>query len=244
MAKPTIKILSSDSEVVANLGSLLQEKANETLARGELFKVGLSGGSLVKFLCCALPALKTDWSKWVFFFCDERVVPFNDLESTFGLYHKALIGPVPITEEQFVRINPALPLQGVADDYIKKLQKYFTGDGLPRFDVLLLGMGPDGHTCSLFPGHKALQEKSVWVTTVGDSPKPPPCRITLTLSVVNNAHNCIFVSTGASKADMIKRVLQTKDPDPVPSALVRPHSGQLYWILDEGAASLLNKADV
>lgn len=84
------------------------------------------------------------------------------------------------------------------------MSQYFPADELPRFDLLLLGMGPDGHTCSLFPGHKLLEVKDVWVAPIVDSPKPPPQRITLTLPVVNNAKNCLFAVSGESKADMVK----------------------------------------
>lgn len=91
-----------------------------------------------------------------------------------------------------------------ATDYIKKLSIYFPPNNIPRFDLLLLGMGPDGHTCSLFPGHSLLQETSVWVSSIVDSPKPPPCRITLTFPVINNTRQAIFVATGESKASMIK----------------------------------------
>lgn len=84
------------------------------------------------------------------------------------------------------------------------MAQYFPIDQLPRFDLLLLGMGPDGHTCSLFPGHKLLDVEDVWVTAISDSPKPPPQRITLTLPVVNNAKNCVFAMAGEGKADMVK----------------------------------------
>lgn len=94
--------------------------------------------------------------------------------------------------------------EDAADDYIRQMSLYFTADSIPRFDMLLLGMGPDGHTCSLFPGHKLLEEKSRWVAPITDSPKPPPARITLTFPVINNAKNCVFATAGEGKADMVK----------------------------------------
>lgn len=94
--------------------------------------------------------------------------------------------------------------EDAAKDYIKKLSIYFPPNDVPRFDLLLLGMGPDGHTCSLFPGHPLLQETSVWVASITDSPKPPPSRITLTFPVINNTQLAIFVAVGESKAPMIK----------------------------------------
>lgn len=194
----------------------------------------------MKFLCAGLPKVNTEWTKWKIFFCDERVVAFDDPESTYGLYKRGLHGKVPITTNQLIAINPSLSLKEIADDYTSQLKLHFPGEELPRFDLLLLGMGPDGHTCSLFPGHKALQVTSTWITEINDSPKPPPQRITLTLPVINNSRKCVFVSTGENKAEVLKKILEGNEPNPLPAALVKPSDGELVWILDKGAASLLN----
>jgi 6-phosphogluconolactonase len=94
--------------------------------------------------------------------------------------------------------------EAAAKDYIQKMAVHFPPDSLPRFHLLLLGVGPDGHTCSLFPGHRLLEETSVWVAPITNSPKPPPTRITLTFPVVNNAEICLFALVGAGKAGMVK----------------------------------------
>lgn len=94
--------------------------------------------------------------------------------------------------------------EAAAKDYIQKMAVYFPPDSLPRFHLLLLGVGPDGHTCSLFPGHRICDETSVWVAPVTNAPKPPPSRITLTFPVVNNAEYCVFAVTGVAKAEVIK----------------------------------------
>ena len=177
---------------------------------------------MVQQLSECLPQVKTDWSKWRFFFCDERVVPFNSTESTYGMYKTKLIGKIPITEDQFIKIKPDASgkinilffeyklsfimnlAEEAAKDYIQKMSVYFPPDRIPRFDVLLLGLGPDGHTCSLFPNHRVLEETSLWVCPVTDSPKPPPSRITLTFPVINNAKACFFIVTGASKKDIVE----------------------------------------
>lgn len=94
--------------------------------------------------------------------------------------------------------------ENAAKDYIKKMAFFFPPDRLPRFDCLLLGVGQDGHTCSLFPGHRALDDENMWVTWELNAPKPPPSRISLTMPVINNARMCVFIVTGASKAEIVK----------------------------------------
>ncbi|OAD62087.1 6-phosphogluconolactonase [Eufriesea mexicana] len=235
-----ILVESQDGPVVSCLSNLLQTSADEALASRDIFKVGLSGGSLVQLLAQSLPNISTDWSRWYFFFCDERVVPFDSSDSTYGEYKSKLIGKIPTTEDQFIKINPDLSAEDAAKDYIKKMSVFFPPDRVPCFDVLLLGLGPDGHTCSLFPGHKLLNEASLWVCPINDSPKPPLSRITFTLPVINNARRCIFAITGSSKAEIVKKILQ--DRENLPAARVRPYNGELYWILDDDAAKLLEMA--
>lgn len=100
--------------------------------------------------------------------------------------------------------NIFVAVDEAAKDYIQKMSVYFAPYDLPRFDALILGVGPDGHTCSLFPGHKLCEETSVWVAPISDSPKPPPNRITFTFPILNNARYCAFIATGSSKADILK----------------------------------------
>ena len=199
--------------------------------------IGLSGGSLPKFLAAGL---KTDvgrsinWSQVTFLFCDERMVPITDPESTLGIYLN-LLSDV-IKEEQYLKVAVDLEVEAAAKDYEEKIKSRL-GDK-PQFDLLLLGMGPDGHTCSLFPGHGLLDEKDKIVAAIKDSPKPPAERVTLTLSVLNDAKNLAFVSTGEGKKEMIKNVIKDKI-DTFPATRVRPNNGELFWIVDEPAASML-----
>lgn len=229
--------VKAEEDVIKKLCELIEEIANKAIESEDVFKIGLSGGSLVNFLSAGLSKITTDWSKWRLFFCDERVVPSESPDSTYGAYRKSLIGTVPLSENQFIQIDPHLTAEDAARDYIRKMAPFFAPDSLPRFDALLLGMGPDGHTCSLFPGHRLLDETSVWIAPITNSPKPPPSRITLTFPIINNAENCIFAISGQGKAEMVKRIL--KDKEDLPAGRVKPADGKLFWILDEGASSLL-----
>jgi len=150
-----------------------------------------------------------------------------------------LLSRLPIPDSQVITINPQLPVEEAAEDYAKKLRQAFQGDSIPVFDLLILGVGPDGHTCSLFPDHPLLQEREKIVAPISDSPKPPPQRVTLTLPVLNAARTVIFVATGEGKAAVLKRILEDKEENPLPAALVQPHTGKLCWFLDEAAAGLL-----
>ncbi|XP_022184717.1 6-phosphogluconolactonase [Nilaparvata lugens] len=230
-----IAVVNTENDVIERLAHILQEEANRSIKDDGLFKIGLSGGSLVTMLPKSLKSISTEWEKWRFFFCDERIVPFDSSDSTFGAYKKTLIGSFPIEESQFVTITPGLSAEDAAKDYIQKMCVYFPPDTLPKLDVLLLGMGPDGHTCSLFPAHKLLKETSVWVAAITDSPKPPPSRITFTFPVLNNARFCIFPIIGASKAAMVKNVLEDESYPAGRVKTVQP--GKTVWILDEAAAT-------
>lgn len=236
MAAPVVEILESEDVVSEKLCELIVSKANAAIKDRGIFSVGFSGGSAAKFLCNGLPKASTDWSKWRIFFCDERHVPFDDPECTYSIYKSNLLTKVPLSEEHIFPLNPDVSVEEAAEDYVRKLRTVFT-DGLPRFDVLVLGMGPDGHTCSLFPGHDLLKETKKIAAAINDSPKPPPKRVTLTLPTINNAACAVFASCGASKADIVQQVLEDKSDNPLPAARVRPTDGEVIWFLDKGAAS-------
>ncbi|XP_037727497.1 probable 6-phosphogluconolactonase [Drosophila subpulchrella] len=231
--KSPLKINRSNSEeqLVQVLADLLKRCSQEALSRQDKFSVGLSGGSLIQLLTKALKsgALKTE--KWVFYFCDERYVPLDDSDSTYGAYKADWLTHLPsIKDSQFVRADTTKPLDDCALDYEAKVR-----DQVDRFDLLLLGMGPDGHTCSLFPEQPAtLQESQRLVIPIRNSPKPPPERITFTLPLINGAREVAFVVTGAGKASVVKSVFVDQDKK-FPAAWVNPTQGQLTLIVDAGA---------
>ncbi|KAH8387157.1 hypothetical protein KR093_005064, partial [Drosophila rubida] len=199
-----------------------------------------TGGSLVSFLTRTLVALQLDTSRWQFFFCDERYVPNDHSDSTFNAYKTQMLQKLPnIQESQFLKADTALPLDECAQVYETELKRIF-GNELPEFDMLLLGMGPDGHTCSLFPGQpSSLAEKQRLIIPISDSPKPPPQRITFTLPLVNNARHVIFVVTGANKSAVVKRVFEQRDEE-LPASWIEPTHGELTLIADADAADTLS----
>ncbi|CAO1399791.1 unnamed protein product [Diamesa serratosioi] len=227
-------VFKDETAVIENLQNLIETIANESINKSEKFFVGFSGGSLGKYLCTVLPNINTDWSKWTVFFCDERYVAEDDTESTFGFYKNNLLPKVPLTESQFVRINTKDPVEKVASDYEKTLREAFQmTSGIPSFDLLLLGVGPDGHTCSLFPKHKLLDERILLIAPILDSPKPPSGRITMTFPLIENARHSIFAVSGSGKADIIKSIFLDKEN--LPAAKVTALE-KVHWLLDEASA--------
>ncbi|XP_028843006.1 6-phosphogluconolactonase [Denticeps clupeoides] len=241
MTDRRVVVFPSSAELGPALAELVSSRAEKVLGQGgSRFSLGLSGGSLVSMLSKELPALPNlDCSRWLVGFCDERVVPFDDPESTYGLYKSQLFPKLNIPKEHILAINHSLPVEECAEDYAHKLKQTFPDDQIPMFDMLLLGMGPDGHTCSLFPDHPILQETMKTVAPISDSPKPPPCRVTMTFPVVNAARCVVFVSTGGSKAPVLKQVLEGGVTPALPAACVSPSQGELLWLVDEPAAAAL-----
>lgn len=156
---------------------------------------------------------------------------------------------VPIIPGRVHSINDSLSAEEAASEYEFVIRQFVKSrvvsvsevSDCPKFDLILLGMGPDGHIASLFPNHTALDEKNEWVTFLTDSPKPPPERITFTLPVINSASNVAVVVTGSSKADAVHLAVDEVGPDypALPAGRVRPAKGKLVWFLDKQAASKL-----
>ncbi|CAG8482125.1 11992_t:CDS:2 [Acaulospora colombiana] len=247
VTKPTIDELS------IALVDLVVEESRKAINARDRFTIGLSGGSLPKVLATDLKDREdVEWDKWQVFFCDERLVPLDSEDSNYLLCKRELFDHVPIPPERIHTINNELipkdqdafteeVSQEIIDDYEKQLIEVFAcvnAVKFPVFDLLLLGIGPDGHTCSLFPGHSLLDESSLWVAYIEDSPKPPPRRITFTLPVINHAHTVAFVATGAGKQDVLCKILEEDGKD-LPAQLVKPSHGRLYWFLDDKAAAKL-----
>jgi 6-phosphogluconolactonase len=213
---------------------------------GSPFRVALAGGTTPKMLYALLASpsyrSRVSWDDVSFFFGDERSVPPDHPDSNYRMAHDALFGPLGIKDERMHRMKPeAADLNTAAAAYEAVLRTVFEGNP-PRFDLLLLGMGPDGHTASLFPGNAALRERTRWVVPVFDAPKLPPERLTLTIPVLNDARQVLFVVTGPDKAQALRQVLQGDgEPDQYPAKFIRPGADRLLWLVDEAAGSALDR---
>ncbi len=209
------------------------------------FTVALSGGSLPTLLSPPLVTEplrdKIDWSKWHVFWADERCVPLTHPDSNYRLAREALFDYVNIPTTQIYPIDDTLAPAAAAAAYQNKLAHLFgpPENNPPRFDLILLGMGHDGHTASLFPDHPLLLEKKAWVAAVVDSPKPPPERITLTLPVLNQARQVVFMATGAEKAEALAAIINGTGQ--FPAQQVHPSHGSLHWFVDEAATRELRQ---
>jgi len=187
----------------------------------------------------ALEALPLEWPRIHFFWADERAVDPSDPESNYGLARRLLLEPLNIDPAQIDRMPADEPdLEAAASSYAGVLRRVLGTP--PRLDCVLLGMGPDGHVASLFPGHALLAEERLTVAAVTDAPKPPPRRLSLTLPVLTQASRVIVVAYGASKAEAIQKALERKD-SALPVALVLRRAVRPLVILDDAAASLLHR---
>ncbi len=209
------------------------------------FAVALSGGSTPKSLYSLLAANYADftWNRVFLFFGDERHVPPTDAQSNYRMVKESLLSKITIPAENVFRVSAENPdAAAAAADYEDELRRFFKlkpGE-FPRFDLILLGMGPDGHTASLFPDSKALDEKSSLVVSNWVE-KFKTDRITFTFPVLNNAHEVMFMTSGADKADMLHQVLEGINNPPFPCQLVQPTDGKLVWLVDEPAAAKLTR---
>ncbi|KAL1992515.1 hypothetical protein VTN49DRAFT_4547 [Thermomyces lanuginosus] len=237
-----------------SLRKFVLDNQNQALRRHDSFRVAVSGGSLPATLAKALllpgdgtPEDTFQFSKWEMFFADERVVPLDHADSNYRLIMDELVNKIPaeLGKPNVHHIDSAHTKDedptDAADEYQQLMTRVFAAKDsvkLPVFDLILLGTGPDGHTCSLFPGHPQLEEKEAWVVGVTDSPKPPPVRISLTLPVVTHAHSIAFVTTGEGKRDILRTIFDKGEEEGqnLPSTLVNKGAGnKVHWFADEAA---------
>ncbi|XP_041009869.1 6-phosphogluconolactonase 3, chloroplastic-like [Juglans microcarpa x Juglans regia] len=248
--KKKVEVFDTEEDLAVSLAKYTADLSDKFCKERGAFSVVLSGGSLIKSLRKLLepPYIdRIEWSKWHVFWVDERVVPKDHEDSNYKLAYDGFLSKIPILPGNVYAINDALSAEGAADDYETCLKHLVNtnvinlsaASGFPKFDLMLLGMGPDGHVASLFPGHPLLKENEKWVTSIKESPKPPPERITFTFPVINSSAYIALVVAGAGKAEAVQTALgEGQNSDKLPVQEVSPE-GELTWFLDKGAASKL-----
>ena len=234
--------------VVPDAETLAQRGAEEFVARAAgaaAFRVALAGGGTPRRLYQLLAdAFRTRvaWERVHFFWGDERCLPHDHPESNFRMAREALLDPLGAPAANVHPVDTGLDAEAAARAYQDEMARVFgipAAGPPPAFELVLLGLGPDGHTASLFPRNPALRERRAWAVGVHGAPKPPPERVTLTAVTINRARAVVFLVAGADKAEALAAVLEgPRDPERWPAQLVRPE-GTLLWLVDEAAAGRL-----
>jgi 6-phosphogluconolactonase len=245
--KPEIWIGKDPDAVARKAAALLVSESKRAIQIRSRASVVLSGGSTPKKLHRLLATdfaqlLSTLWKDIHFFFGDERSVPPEHAESNYRMAKETLFDHAPIPRSNIHRIRAEETAAQAAELYEKELRQFFgsaqPANALPRFDLIFLGLGTDGHTASLFPQTAALAESKRWVVS-NSVDKLGTERITLTYPVLNNAKQILFMVTGAEKAAVLKEILQTK-AGRYPAEKIQPLDGSVLWLLDKAAASQLS----
>lgn len=243
----TYSVWNNPDSVARAAARLFAQIAQEAADTRGIARIAISGGATPKrmFELLADPAgpfLKTvPWDRLALYWVDERCVPPTDKDSNFRMTTEAMLSKVPLTPEQVFRMEGELPPEEAASRYESTLRNSMKLEGAesPAFDLLLLGMGDDGHTASLFP-HTAALDDITSLVVANHVPQKDTWRITLTAPVINNARDVAFLIEGKAKTDVLAEVLTgPRDPERLPSQLIRPASGNLRFLLDDVAAAKL-----
>ncbi|MCX7108769.1 MAG: 6-phosphogluconolactonase [Proteobacteria bacterium] len=210
---------------------------------GGRFSLALSGGSTPQRFYRLLTASpwreQIDWGSLHVFLADERFLPSGHPDSNFRMIRETLIDPLAAEGRGVVKlpacnIHP-MPTDGTVEDSAIRYEaglKGFFGESPPRFDLIVLGMGPDGHTASLFPSH--IHPKGPWVLPVHNSPKPPPTRLSLSLEIINQSRHVFFLVTGRDKAEALSSIRKASK-ETLPAGTVQLNAGELIWLVDQAA---------
>jgi len=248
--KVEIRIVEDAAVVAREAAVEFARLATASVKTRNRFTVVLSGGSTPKSLYALLAGgepwrSEVPWDKMHFFWGDERHVPPDHADSNYRMAYEAMLSKVPVPVENMHRIkSEETDAAESARAYEQELRSFFklTPHQVPRFDLVLLGLGPDGHVASLFPGTPALQERehlvvANWVEKLN------AWRITLTLPVLNQAAMVIFLVSGKEKANILREVLESAPAQSYPAQFIRPIDGSLLWLVDREAASLLRQSE-
>ncbi|SRR5579862_6648411 len=240
-----LQIFKSDDEFASEVARWISARITNTLRQKDRFTWVLSGGNtprpVYEHLSAAPLRDKIDWTRLHIFWGDERAVPFADDRNNAKMCFETLLNKVPVPHNQIHVMRTDIEPEQSAAEYEKILHQYFpsTDQVSETFDLVLLGMGEDGHTLSLFPGTEVIHEEKAW--TVAYFLKAQNMyRITLTKGIVNRSSAVAFLTMGDNKADALHEVIEGKpNPDLYPSQVIRPINGNLFWFVDSDAADEL-----
>lgn len=239
-----IQVFDTTDKIAAAALDYVLKAADESIAEKGVFNLALTGGSTPRKLYELLAQQKDiEWQKWRFFMGDERYVPPDDERSNQHLAQETLLSKVPIDVSQVYAVPVDEPdVEAAARAYESAISKYFgtSGSTIPSFDLILLGMGSDTHTASLFPGKDSLEVTDRLVVSSSPGVLPPPVdRVTFTLPLINATHRVLFMAAGADKAEAFQKVHQDLHEPPekalTPAGMVRP-DGELHWFVDRAMA--------
>lgn len=242
-------VVTDPAALAREAAALLATIAEEAVARGGRFTVALAGGStpmlLYSLLAAAPYCTRLPWQKTHIFWGDERAVPPTHPDSNFGVAKATLLSRVPVPADHVHRMQAErADLDAAASEYEAEIARTFAAhpaDEPPAFDLILLGLGIDGHTASLFPYTQVLRETTRWVAP-NYVPKLEANRLTLTAPILNRAATILFLVSGTDKASVLQAVLEgPPDPEQLPAQLIQPVAGRLVWLVDQAAASRLGE---
>jgi 6-phosphogluconolactonase len=246
----SVLIFPNLSELFSAACQHILQAGEQAIARQGYFSLVLAGGSTPQgvYRLLGQEGGALDWSKVDFFWGDERCVPPDHPDSNYRMAWEALLACLPVPPENLHRIQAESHPVQAAQAYQEQVREYFrqtsrisglptSSPTIPSFDLILLGMGEDGHTVSLFPGTPALAESQRWVVAVDHNQPPPPLvdRVTLTLPLINAAQEVVVLVAGENKAACLEQVFAGHSDPPLPVQLIRPTSGELTWMLDQAA---------
>ncbi len=245
MSERKIIVLDDPPSLHVHAAEEIAHFAGEAICSHGEFMLCLSGGSTPEAVYDLLATrfrLSVDWKEVQFFWGDERSVPPDNPASNYGMAERAMLGKLGLRPNQVHRIPGERPPEEAARAYEEEIRRAFAigEDEFPRFDLVLLGLGENRHTASLFPSGPAVHEMQRIAVAVAVDGKERS-RVTLTPPAINRARRVMFLATGPSKAEAVRDVIEgPRDPDRFPAQVVAPDDGEVIWMLDRAAASLLS----
>lgn len=235
-----LNVLKTPDDVIINLAHLFVTLSAQAISNTGRFSVSLSGGSSPKKLYELLASdawkNKVEWSGVYFFFGDERYVPQTDKDSNYLMAKTALFDPLQIDSSNIFAVDTSKSPEEAAEAYTESINKFF-GEAAPAFDLILLGLGDNSHTASLFPHTTVLHDETVSVKSVYVE-EVKATRITFTAPLINEAHHIAFLVYGEGKAEAVHHILEdARNIEEYPAQLIAPTHGDVIWYLDEAAAA-------